>query len=110
MSVKKGTFREDLYHRLNEFKIRVPSVRERYDDLEEFLTFFQESANQELGREVVGFDEEVMNIFRAYDWPGNLREMKNVVKRAVLLTSEGLIHTGALPHEMIESLKIRLPK
>ena len=105
VSVKKGTFREDLYHRLNEFKIRVPSVRERFDDLEEFLNFFRESANQELGRKVVGFDEEVMDIFKTYDWPGNLREMKNVVKRAVLLTNEGVIHTGALPHEMIESLR-----
>lgn len=109
VSVKKGTFREDLYHRLNEFKIRVPAIRERYDDLEEFLNFFRESANRELGRTVIGFDQEVMDIFRAYDWPGNLREMKNVVKRAVLLTSEGLIHTNALPHEMIESLRNPTP-
>ncbi len=105
VSVKKGTFREDLYHRLNEFKIRVPALRERFEDLEEFLNFFRESANLELGRSVVGFDTEVEEILRAYDWPGNLREMKNVVKRAVLLTSEGRVHISALPHEMIEAIR-----
>lgn len=105
VSVKKGTFREDLYHRLNEFKIRVPTLRERFEDLEEFLNFFRESANLELGRSVVGFDTEVEEILRSYDWPGNLREMKNVVKRAVLLTSEGRVHTSALPHEMIEAIR-----
>jgi two-component system response regulator HydG len=104
-SVKKGTFREDLYHRLNEFRIRVPALRERYDDLEEFLDFFRESANLELGRKVVGFDKEVEDTLRAYDWPGNLREMKNVVKRAVLLSTEGRVRLSALPHEMIEAIR-----
>ena len=104
-SVKKGQFREDLYHRLNEFRLKVPSVRERYHDLDEFLTFFRESANHELERNVTGFDKEVLEIFRSYDWPGNLREMKNVVKRAVLLTSEGLIGVKALSSEMLDELR-----
>ena len=104
-SVKKGSFREDLYHRLNEFKLEVPPVRERSDDLEEFLNFFRELANHELGRNVSGFDAQVAEIFRKYDWPGNLREMKNVIKRAVLLTSEGLIKVGALPAEMLETVR-----
>jgi two-component system response regulator HydG len=104
-SVKKGNFREDLYHRLNEFKLKVPAVRERYDDLDEFLNFFRESANQELDRHVTGFDKEVDEILKSYDWPGNLREMKNVVKRAVLLTSEGLISVKALPLEMLEAIR-----
>lgn len=104
-SVKKGQFREDLYHRLNEFRLKVPAVRERYYDLDEFLTFFRESANHELERNVTGFDKEVLEIFRSYDWPGNLREMKNVVKRAVLLTSEGLIGVKALSSEMLDELR-----
>lgn len=104
-SVKKGQFREDLYHRLNEFRLKVPAVRERYYDLDEFLTFFRESANHELERNVTGFDKEVLEIFRSYDWPGNLREMKNVVKRAVLLTSEGLIGVKALSSEMLDQLR-----
>lgn len=104
-SVKKGTFREDLYHRLNEFKLEVPPVRQRGEDLEEFLNFFRELANHELGRNVSGFDAQVMEIFRKYEWPGNLREMKNVIKRAVLLTSEGSIKVSALPAEMLETVR-----
>jgi two-component system, NtrC family, response regulator HydG len=103
--VKKGNFREDLYHRLNEFKLKVPPVRERYEDLEEFMSFFKELANLELERAVDGFDKEVVNIFNAYDWPGNLREMKNVIKRAVLLTHEGKITVNALPVEMLEAIR-----
>jgi two-component system response regulator HydG len=109
-SVKKGNFREDLYHRLNEFKLTVPAVRERKEDLEEFLTFFRELANQELNRNVPALDSQVAEIFRLYDWPGNLREMKNVIKRAVLLTSEGPIKVGALPSEMLETVRNPQPK
>ena len=104
-AVKKGAFREDLYHRLNEFKLVVPAVRERGEDLEEFLNFFRELANHELNRNIAGFDNQVSEIFRKYDWPGNLREMKNVIKRAVLLTNEGLIKVSALPAEMLETVK-----
>ena len=103
--VKRGAFREDLYHRLNEFKLTVPAVRERGEDLEEFLDFFRELANQELNRHVTGFDSQVLEIFRQYDWPGNLREMKNVIKRAVLLTNDGIIKVGALPSEMLETVR-----
>ena len=109
-SVKKGTFREDLYHRLNEFKLKVPPLRERDEDLPEFLDFFRESANHELNRNVIGFDDSVLEIFKQYDWPGNLREMKNVIKRAVLLTNEGLIKVGALPTEMLETVRNPAPK
>ena len=106
-SVRAGQFREDLYHRLNEFKLKVPSVRERGRDLYEFLDFFREGANRELQRNVKSFDEEVMKIFETYDWPGNLREMKNVVKRSVLLSTEDKVTTRALPIEMIESIRKR---
>ncbi len=104
-SVRKGSFREDLYHRLNEFKLKVPAVRERFDDLNEFLHFFRESANQELARDVSGFTEEVEEIFKSYDWPGNLREMRNVVRRAVLLSSEGLVKAHTLPPEMLNVVR-----
>ena len=104
-SVRKGEFREDLYHRLNEFKLKVPSLKERGRDLYEFLNFFREAANQELQRNVKSFDDEVLKLFENYDWPGNLREMKNVVKRAVLLSREDKITLSALPSEMIESMR-----
>jgi two-component system response regulator HydG len=101
-SVRNGHFREDLYHRLNEFKLKVPALRERMNDIDEFLAFFRDLANKELGRNVTGFSNEVREIFEAYDWPGNLREMKNVVKRAVLLTNSGTIEANSLPSEMLK--------
>ncbi len=105
VSVRQGQFREDLFHRLNEFMLLVPPLRNRMDDLDEFLRFFRESANIELGKNVTGFDERVMKLFRSYDWPGNLRELKNVVKRSVLLTSEETVEIDALPLEMVSSVQ-----
>lgn len=101
--VKSGTFREDLYHRLNEFKIQVPALRERSEDLELFIDFFREEANQELNRNVKTFDDEVVPIFKTYDWPGNLRELKNTIRRAVLLTPGEVVKTEVLPPDLIRT-------
>jgi two-component system, NtrC family, response regulator HydG len=109
-SVRQGQFREDLYHRLNEFTLSVPALRERRQDLEEFLDFFREAANHELGKNVVGFEEDVLRFFNTYDWPGNVRELKNVVKRAVLLTSGDRVSMDALPPEMVTSTRKAAPK
>lgn len=100
-SVRQGQFREDLYHRLNEFMLSVPALRDRTSDLDEFLDFFREAANTELSKNVKGFSTEVMQIFKNYDWPGNLRELKNVVKRAVLLTQDDIVSIDSLPVEMV---------
>jgi two-component system response regulator HydG len=80
-------------------------LRERGKDIYEFLDFFREEANHELQRNVKGFDPEVLKLFENYDWPGNLREMKNVVKRAVLLTKEETVGIASLPHDMIENMR-----
>lgn len=104
-SVKKGEFREDLYHRLNEFKLKVPALRERHDDLMEFCEFFRVKANSELKRKTKKFNERVLDIFKAYDWPGNLRELKNVIKRAVLLTEGEVIGMESLPTELIDTVR-----
>jgi two-component system response regulator HydG len=109
-SVRRGQFREDLYHRLNEFMLRVPSLRERHDDLEAFLDFFRTAANLELGRKVQRFDDPVMHVLKSYDWPGNLRELRNVVKRAVLLTQGELVYMETLPTEMIDAVRNPAPK
>lgn len=105
-SSKKGTFREDLYHRLNEFKLFVPPLRARMDDLNEFMDFFRSKANQELGRLTTGFSSSFMEIIRKYDWPGNLREMKNVIKRAVLLSRNSIIEADTLPQEMVHAIAL----
>jgi two-component system response regulator HydG len=103
-SISKGDFREDIYHRINEFKIQVPSLREREEDLELFVTHFIQLANKELGKAVKSVTDEVMDIFKNYDWPGNLRELKNVIKRMVLLSKMTIAGEDALPDEMIDSI------
>jgi len=100
-AVKKGNFREDLYHRLNEFTVIVPSLRDRGSDIDIFAQHFLQLANTELNKDVEDFDDEVKAIFRKYSWPGNLREMRNVVRRAVLLASGSLVKKETLPHEII---------
>ncbi len=100
-SVKKGGFREDLYHRMNEFKIKVPALRNRIADLDAFISHFRELANHELNKDVVDFSEGVKNVFYTYDWPGNLRELRNAVRRAVLLAKESIAGEETLPEEMV---------
>jgi len=99
-AVAEGNFREDLYHRLNEFSLKALSLRERREDIPLFANHFLAASNQELGKEVIGFEEEVMRIFKNYIWPGNLREMRNVVKRATLLCQSGFIGKNDIPAEL----------
>lgn len=99
-SAKKGKFREDLYHRFNEFSIEVPPLRNRREDIMLFADVFLEKTNAELNKSVMGFSDEVISIFNLYPWPGNLRELNNVVKRSTLLTAGGLVQVSALPFEI----------
>lgn len=101
-AVDNGTFREDLYHRLNEFSIQIPSLEERFEDLMLFADRFLTEANESLDKNVHGFSTEVWEAFQKYQWPGNLRELKNVVKRAVLLTTGEEILLNALPKEVVD--------
>lgn len=84
-AVAEGTFREDLYHRINEFTIYMPALKDRGTDIFLFANLFLRLANEELGRDVIGFDAKASEMLMRYDWPGNLRELNNVVKRSVLL-------------------------
>ncbi len=93
----EGNFREDLYHRLNEFTLGAIPLRRRKEDLEDFAQQFLEDSNERLNKSVKGFSSEVWEIFLAYDWPGNLRELKNIIKRAVLLSSGLLVEKDSLP-------------
>jgi hypothetical protein len=96
-AVNKGDFREDLYHRLNEFAIKVPSLSERKDDLMIFGSYFLEKANEKLHKNVQGFTERAVQKMLNYNWSGNLRELSNVVKRATLLTTTDYISENELP-------------
>lgn len=104
-AVKNGDFREDLYHRINEFSIQSPSLKDRDEDLMVFADYFLEKANQQLNKEVIGFSPEVVSIFQNYSWPGNLRELQNCVKRATLLTQGDFIESDVLPIEFFQAQK-----
>ncbi|MCG2418021.1 sigma-54 dependent transcriptional regulator [Aequorivita sp. F47161] len=104
-AVSEGKFREDLYHRLNEFSIHIPSLHERKEDLFMFTEYFLAEANSSLGKEVAGLSKEVEEAFKNYAWPGNLRELKNVIKRSVLLTNSKLIPLEVIPSEVLFSEK-----
>ena len=98
--MQKGTFREDLYHRFNEFSIDVPSLKDRGEDVLAFADFFLKETNKELNKNIRSFSKEVKNCFLNYDWPGNVRELKNVIRRMALLTNGNHIEANVLPLEM----------
>lgn len=99
-AVSEGRFREDLYHRINEFTIYMPKLSERGSDLFLFADLFIRHANEELNRTVEGFDSAAAELLASHSWPGNLRELNNVVKRAVLLTRGNKITTTELTQAM----------
>ena len=90
-AITEGRFREDLFHRLNEFPLYVPLLAECPEDIIPLAEFMLDTANRELGKDVKGFDRNTQRILKAYPWPGNIRELKGVVKRAALLAKEDWI-------------------
>lgn len=102
-AIDKGDFREDLYHRINEFTVRIPDLKERKEDLLLFANNFLDQANAELQKDIIGFDNETIRIFQSYSWPGNLRQMKNVIKYATLLATGRYITRRELPEELTEA-------
>lgn len=103
-AIEKGDFREDLYHRINEFTIRIPDLKERKEDLLLFANHFLDLANSELQKDIIGFDNDTMQLFQSYSWPGNLRQMKNVIKYATLLATGRYTTRKELPEELTENL------
>jgi two-component system response regulator HydG len=101
LAKEKGNFREDLYHRLNEFLIEVPSLHERGEDILLFARHFLDLSNKELNKSITGFNSEVEQVFLNYTWPGNLREMKNVIKRATLLATGKEITMEEIPSVIV---------
>lgn len=101
-SISKGNFREDLYHRINEFTLRMPALKDRQEDILLFANFFLDQANRELDRHLIGFDAAASEAMQNYSWPGNLRQLKNIVKRATLLTQGDFISIRELGDEILE--------
>ena len=98
--VAEGQFREDLFHRINEFTIYMPELKDRGTDLFLFADLFIKHANKELGRHVLGLDDKASEMIASYNWPGNLRELNNVMKRATLLTKDNYIGVAELQQSM----------
>jgi two-component system, NtrC family, response regulator HydG len=100
-AVERGDFREDLYHRINEFSITISPLRERKKDIMIFANHFLQLANQELKKNITGFDSEIKDKLLNYQWPGNIRELKNLIKRSVLLAGDQEITRDCLPQEIL---------
>ena len=105
-AIQKGRFRDDLFHRFNEFNINIPPLRERGNDIMIFAEHFLNVANNELNRNLTTFSAEVIDCFMTYNWPGNVRELKNVIRRATLLSEGAEISLKALPLEISTFAKV----
>jgi two-component system response regulator HydG len=101
--VQKGTFREDLYHRINQFQIHIPSLRERIEDLSLLSQFFLESACKESRKPLVGFSPTLVQKMHRYSWPGNVRELQSMISQAVILATPPLVELKDMPM-LIEKL------
>lgn len=99
-AIEEKKFREDLYHRVSEFSLSVPDLKDRGEDILMFSKFFLNDSNRELQKQISGFSNEVNEAFLSYNWPGNLREMKNVIKSATLLCQSDLIERTDLPEKL----------
>jgi len=109
VNIGEGTFREDLFHRFNEFSIHLPSLKERGNDVLIFANKFLAVANTELNKKIRGFSDGVKACFLNYSWPGNVRELRNVVRRLALLTDSNEIQVDALPLELLNYVKVFEP-
>jgi PAS domain S-box-containing protein len=89
-AVKSGAFREDLFYRLNVFPIRVPSLRERKSDIPLLVEYLVERYAKRIGKKISRIKKRTLDLFRGYDWPGNIRELQNVIERAVILSEEDI--------------------
>ncbi|MBR3710505.1 MAG: sigma-54-dependent Fis family transcriptional regulator [Bacteroidales bacterium] len=96
-AIEQGRFRQDLYHRINEFTLQVPPLRDRIEDLEKFVTFFVSQANEELGKEIKGVSPKAISVMKKMPWTGNLRELRNVIRRCVLFAEGDYIEAEDLP-------------
>ncbi len=110
--VAEGTFREDLFYRINIFPILIPPLRERRDDIPPLAFHFLKVFNQELGKKVLEFSEGAMSALVHYDWPGNVRELENTIHRAVILATDRVVRQAHLTNiaDMLPRLDLDVPR
>jgi len=113
--IEDGTFREDLYYRLSVIPLDLPPLRERVDDVPELVQHFLAKAKRKHGREQLILPDALMPYFSHYRWPGNIRELENIIERIVVLTAEGEISVSDLPehmrweHQSVDTLNLVMP-
>jgi two-component system response regulator PilR (NtrC family) len=95
--ITEGRFREDLFYRINVIPISLPPLRERREDISLIAEHFLHKFNEQMGKEIVGISHQAMDLLQAYDWPGNIRELENVLERAVALEPTPSILPDSLP-------------
>lgn len=100
--IREGRFREDLYYRLNVVSVTLPALRERVDDLPELVFHFLHETARRTGKRVRDVDENVWDVLESFDWPGNIRQLRNVVERAVVLAEADVLTVADLPEELLE--------
>ena len=103
--VKEGRFREDLFYRLNVLPIHLPALRERKDDIPLLVSYFVDRFRKKLARDIEGLDDEVLDLFINYDWPGNIREMENLLERLVLMARGQTITLADVPGEIRQAVQ-----
>jgi two-component system NtrC family response regulator len=101
--ISEGTFREDLFYRLNVIHMEVPPLKERVDDIPLLVKHFIEKYREDEGKRRIELSPEVWKVFYTYGWPGNVRELENVIERAVVLNSDGVITLKDLPDQLVET-------
>jgi len=108
-AVKQGTFREDLFHRLNLFSIHNPALRQRVEDIPTLSEHFLKDANRRFERNIRSISSEAMNLLMSYQWPGNVRELKNTIERSVLITDGDILTSKFLPSHITKQVSDRNP-
>ena len=102
--VKEGRFREDLFYRLNVLPIHLPALRERRDDIPTLIAYFVDRFRKKLGRDIQGLEDDVLDLLINYDWPGNIREMENLLERLVLMARGQTIAMADVPGEIKQAV------
>jgi DNA-binding NtrC family response regulator len=100
---KKGTFREDLYYRLNVMPINLPSLSERRTDIDHIVHLFIQKFNRAQGKRIVGVSPEAMAVLKKYEWPGNIRELENIIEHAFILEESNMLQVSSLPESILNA-------
>ncbi len=108
--IKKGQFRDDLYYRLNVMPIFLPALTERRGDIDHLLNLFIQKFNKEQHKKVLGVTEQALSVLKKYDWPGNIRELENIIEHAFILEESNWLTVSSLPENVLRATGVELPK